>query len=71
MSPPISMDIFGAVPSVVLDCACTGGITPKIPPMIAKAATTAVSVVFIKQYENTVNLKGISENSRISFYCLL
>jgi hypothetical protein len=45
---------------VALVCACTGTAIPNIPPMIAKVATTAaaaVRIVFIKQGENTIDLK--------------
>jgi hypothetical protein len=52
-----------------LVCACAGAATPNIPQVIAKAATTAADerVVFIKQAENTTNLKDSCQNSLISF----
>jgi hypothetical protein len=46
--------------SVVLVCASAGAATPNVPPKIAKVATTAAAAVrkvFIKQGENTIDLK--------------
>jgi hypothetical protein len=52
-------------------CASAGADVLNIPPMIAKAATTAaVSVVLIKQGENTIDLKDALESSLISFIAL-
>jgi hypothetical protein len=70
MSPPsMSIDMPGVAVSALLVCACAGAATPNIPQVIAKAATTAaaVRVVFIKQAENTTNLKDSCQNSLISF----
>src|SRR5215210_3870997 len=69
MSPPMSIDMPGVAVSVVLVCASAGANVLDIPPMIAKAATTAAVriVVFIKQVENTIDLKDLRESSLISF----
>jgi hypothetical protein len=72
----MSIDMPGVAVSALLVCACAGAATPNIPQVIAKAATTAaaaVRVVFIKQAENTTNLKDSCQNSLISFssYILL
>jgi hypothetical protein len=67
--PPISIDISGVV-SVFPPCICaiTGAAMPKLPPMIAKAATNAaIVVVLIKYGENTIDLKDTCEYSIISF----
>jgi hypothetical protein len=65
----MSIDMPGVAVSALLVCACAGAATPNIPQVIAKAATTAaaVRVVFIKQAENTTNLKDSCQNSLISF----
>jgi hypothetical protein len=64
----MSIDIPGVAVYAPLVCACAGAATPNIPQVIAKAATTAaVRVVFIKQAENTTNLKDSRQNSLISF----
>jgi hypothetical protein len=51
-----------AVPALMVSCdiATAGAAIPNIPPIITKAAMTAVDVLvmfFIKQCENTVDLK--------------
>jgi hypothetical protein len=53
----MSIDMPGVAVSGVLVCASAGAAVPNIPPMIAKAATAAVRVVFIKHRENTIDLK--------------
>jgi hypothetical protein len=65
----MSIDMPGAAVSVVLVCASTGANVLDNPPMIAKAATTADVrvIVFIKQVENTMDLKDLCESSLISF----
>jgi hypothetical protein len=65
----MSIDMPGVAVSALLVCACAGAAKPNIPQVIAKAATTAaaVRVVFIKQAENTTNLKDSCQNSLISF----
>jgi len=63
MSPPVFIDMPGVVLSVVLACASAGADVLNIPPTIAKAATTtAVTLIFIKQGENTIDLKDVSES---------
>src|SRR5215212_3891461 len=60
MSPPLFIDMPGVLLSVVLVCASAGADVLNTPPKIAKAVTstaTAVRVVFIKQGENTIDLK--------------
>src|SRR5215212_509301 len=61
MSPPRFIDMPGVAVSVVLVCASAGANVLDIPPMIAKAATTAAVriLVFIKQVENTIDLKDL------------
>jgi hypothetical protein len=56
----MSIDMPEVSVSVVLVCASAGAATPNVPPKIAKVATTAaaaVRIVFIKQGENTIDLK--------------
>jgi hypothetical protein len=70
MLPPVSVDspeVAVSALSVSCDIATAGAAMPNIPPMIAKAATTAESVVLIKQSVNTIDLKDVSEISVISF----
>jgi thiamine monophosphate synthase len=57
-----------AVSASLVCCACAGAATPNIPQVIAKAATTiavVLRIVFIKQVENTTDLKDSFENSLI------
>jgi hypothetical protein len=54
---------------VSCDIATAGAVMPNVPPMIAKAATTAaaMNVVFNNDGKNTIDLNDIREYSVISF----